>query len=112
VVAAIVLALGLCLVIDPLIRLLLPKYVDAIPVICILATQLPISAAGLPLLIIPAALWYKSVTVLTLTRVLVCLTAVFILPKSLSMIAAAMILGELSTVIVGFSILQWNSRKQ
>ena len=110
--AATVLAFVLCLVVDPFIRVFLPKYVDSVQVIRILAAQLPISAAGLPLLIIPAALWYKSVSALTLTRVFVCMVAVILLPKTPRMIAFCMILGEFCTLIVGYCILRWNLHKE
>lgn len=107
--AATVSALVLCLAVGPFIRLVLPKYEAAIPVIRILALQLPLSAAALPLLIIPAALWYRSVSSLTLTRVLVCLAAVAALPKTLGMIAACMILGDFAALAVGFGILRSKS---
>jgi O-antigen/teichoic acid export membrane protein len=110
-VAATALALGLCLVIDPFIHILLPKYEESIPVIRILAVSLPLSAASLPLIILRSALWYKSVAALALTRFFVCLVAVALLPKSLVVIAACLILGECCSLIVGFSLLEWNRRK-
>lgn len=110
--AATGLASGLCLVIGPFIRLLLPKYVDTIPVIRILAASLPLAAAGLPLLILPAALWYKSVIALALTRFLVCLAAVIVFPKTLTAIAACLILGDVCSLIVGYGILEWNRRNK
>lgn len=104
--AATVLALAFCLVIGPFIRLVMPKYEEAIPVIRILAAQLPLTAAALPLLIIQAALWYKSVSALTLTRVIVCLAAIAVSPKTVGVIAACMILGDFCALIVGFGILR------
>jgi len=104
--ATAVMVLVLCIVIGPFIRLVLPKYEAAIPVIRILALQMLLSAAALPLLIIQAALWYKSVSALTLTRVLVCLAAVAALPKTVETVAACMILGDSAALIVGFCILR------
>ena len=76
------LALGLCLVIDPFIRLLLPKYTDAIPIIRILSIQMPLAAGSLPFIVFRAALWYKSVISLALTRFVGTLFAIAILPKN------------------------------
>lgn len=106
--AATVLALVLCLAVGPFIRLILPKYEVAIPVIRILALQLPLAAAGLPLLIISTALWYRSVSALSLTRVLVCLAAVVVFPKTLAVIAGCMMLGDFAALIAGYGILQWS----
>jgi len=103
--AATVCALILGLAIGPFVRLVLPKYGEAIAVIRILAVQLPLSAAGLPLLIIEVALWYRSVLVLALTRFVVCLTAVFVMPKTLGAVAASLVLSELIAVFVGFGII-------
>ena len=104
--AASVLALLLCLVIGPFIRLVLPKYEAAIPVICILALKLPIYAAGLPLIILQSALWYRSVLTLALIPFLVGLAAVAVFPKTLDVIAACMILGDLCALVVGYGILR------
>lgn len=103
--AATVLAVGLCLVIGPFIRLVLPKYEAAIPVIRILAIQLPISAAGLPLHMINTALWYKSVLALMLAQVVGCLGAVSVLPKTVVAIAACIIIGSFLRLIIGYGIL-------
>lgn len=103
--ASTVLALGLYLVINPFISILLPKYVEAIPVIRILSLQLPLSAAGLPLLLINAALWYKSTAALTLTNVLVCLSAIAVLPKTLNVIVMCIVLGSVCQLILGYGIL-------
>ncbi len=105
VVTATGMALGLTLVIGPFIRLLLPKYEAAIPVIRILALSLPLSAASLPLIVLRSALMYKSVIALALTQFSVCLVAVAILPKTLVMITASVILGHFCSLIVGYGIL-------
>lgn len=107
-----VLALALCLVIGPFTTIFLPKYVEAIPVIRILALQLPLSAAGLPLLLINTALWYKSTAALTFTNMLACLTAVAMLPKTLNVIVSCIIFGGVCNLIVGYAILEWKRRKK
>ncbi len=108
---ATVLAVGMCLVIGPLIHILLPRYTDAIPVIRILSLFLPLSAAGLPLIVFQAALWYKTMIALALIRVIVCLAAIAIFPKTLSAIAACLILGAASSLVAGYCILEWNRLK-
>lgn len=110
--ASALLAVALILVIGPFISILLPKYVAAIPVIRILALQLPLSAAGLPLLLINTALWYKSIGVLTLTRVLTCLAAIAALPKTLIVIVACIIFGEVCNLIAGYAILAVKGRRE
>lgn len=105
-------AVALCLVIDPFIRFILPKYEEAIPVIRILSLQLPLAAAALPLLLINTALWYKTTAALTLTRVLICLTAVAVFPKTLTMIVTCIILGGVGHLIVGYGILEWRRRNR
>jgi hypothetical protein len=102
----------LCIMIGPFIRLVLPKYADAIPVIQILSISLPLSALQLPLIIIKTALWYKSVTSLTATRVLVSLGSVAVFPKTLIVIVACLLLGEACSVIVGFGILNYKKRER
>jgi hypothetical protein len=106
--ASTILAVALCLVIGPFIHLLLPKYEDAIPVIRILALQLPLSAAQLPFIIIRAALWYKSGFALALAQVGGCLTAVAILPITLPVIAASKVIGEFAVLVLGYGILRWH----
>lgn len=110
--ASTVLAVVFCIMIGPFIRLVLPKYVDAIPVIQILSVSLPLSALQLPLIIIRTALWYKSVISLTAIRVLVSLLAVVVLPKTLTVIVGCLLLGDVCAVIVGFSILHYKKRNK
>jgi O-antigen/teichoic acid export membrane protein len=106
------LAVSLSLLIGPLIRLLLPRYEAAIPIIRTLSLVLPLSAAAMPLILLRSALWFRSVAALALTRFLACLMAVAILPKTLQMIAASVVLGELSVLLVGFGILMLNRKKK
>lgn len=108
--AAILLTFLLCLSIGPFIRHILPRYEAAIPVIRILALQLPLSAAALPLMIFSAALWYKSRVALVISHVGVCLTAVAFCPKTLTVIATCTLLGNCAALILGFCILQYKSK--
>lgn len=110
--ASTVLAVALCIMINPFIRLVLPKYEDAIPVIQILSVGLPLAALQLPLLILRTALWYKSVISLTAIRVLVSLLAVSVFPKTLIWIVICLLLGEVCSVIVGFGILDHKKKEK
>jgi hypothetical protein len=110
--AATVLALALCLVIGPFIRLMLPKYEEAIPVIRIFAMQLPISAAGTPLIIVSTALWYKDLLMMTFIRFLVPLAAIAIFPKTLNVISFCIVLGGACHLIAGYSILGRRTRQK
>jgi hypothetical protein len=102
------LALALYVVIGPIIRLTLPSYEEAIPIIRILAWKLPIFAAALPLIILNSALWYKSVIILALIPFFVSLTVVAFFPKTLDVIATSMILGDFCALVVGYIILRFN----
>lgn len=106
------LAVGLCFVVDPFINIFLPKYTTAIPVIRILAMQLPIMAAGMPTLIITTALWYKRLVALTLVRFLVPLAAIAVMPKSLTAIVSCIIFGGVCHLIAGYGILAWGMRQK
>ncbi len=108
---AIVLALILYFAISPFIHLLLPKYIDAIPVIRILALQLPIFAAGIPLHMFSAALWYKNLQIMTLVRFLAPLAAIAIMPKTLNMIVSCIIFGTACNLFAGYLILGWKVRQ-
>jgi hypothetical protein len=109
--ASTVVALVLWFVIGPFITIFLPKYLESIPIIRILALQLPLSAAMLPLLIIQAALWFKIMAALTLTRVVACLAAVVVLPKTLNVIVACIIFGVVCHLIAGYGIMEWERRR-
>jgi hypothetical protein len=108
---ATVLALILCVAIDPFIHLLLPKYVDSIPVIRILAVQLPITAAGIPLVMFSAALWYKELQILTIVRFLTPLAAIAIMPKTLNMIVSCVIFGTACNLFAGYLVIVWKVRQ-
>ena len=107
IVVAASLAVAFSLMIGPFIRMFIPQYEAAIPVIQVLAINLPISAAGLPLTLLRSALWYKSITFLMIIRCLACLIAVVLLPKTATFVAASLVLGEFCALIAGFGILTW-----
>lgn len=110
IIAATGLAIVLCILIGPFIRCLLPKYVEAIPAIRVLSISLPISAAALPLIVLQSALWYKSIIALAMTRFLVTLSAVALMPKTLSSMVICLVFGEFCSVAGGYIILKWGRR--
>jgi hypothetical protein len=89
---------------------LLPKYVEAIPAIRVLSISLPISAAALPLIVLQSALWYKSIIALAMTRFFVTLSAVALMPKTLSSMVICLVFGEFCSVAGGYVILKWGRR--
>jgi hypothetical protein len=109
--ASLVMVVGLWITIGPFIRILLPKYVDSIVVIRILALALILNAASLPLLVINTALWYRTFAIKCLVNICVVVLAVFLLPKTPSMVAIATILGSLAELLTGYCSLAWNYQR-
>lgn len=103
-----VIAAGVAVCIEPFIRIVLPKYVEAVPVIQILSIALVLRAAGLPLLVIGAALWYKTFALKAVANFVITLGAVVLLPKTASMVAAATLAGMAAELIVGYTALVWH----
>lgn len=108
---SVVLAGCLCAFIGPFIRILLPAYVESIPVIMILSLTLIIHAASLPLLTIGSALWYKTFTTMCIVNFCISISVVMLLPKTPIMVALATILGSLSEMVLGYFSLLWNYRR-
>lgn len=102
------LAVALYLGITPFISLLVPKFIDSIPVIQILSAMILLHALSLPLLIISSALWYRTWTVMCVTNLLVAITALLILPKTAVNAAVALILGKSAEIFVGYMSLTLN----
>lgn len=105
---SLVLAAGLCISIEPFIRILLPKYVESIFVIRILSIALIVKAASLPLLVINSALLYRTFAIKCVLNISVALLAIVVLPKTPSMAAVATILGLGAELLTGYCSLAWN----
>jgi len=103
-IAATGLAVALCITVAPFIRILIPQYVDAIPLIQIFSILLPLMALGLPLIMLRAALWYKAVIFLSLFKFSICFLLIFLFEKTLTNIVACMVIAEFSTLLAGYSI--------
>lgn len=91
-----------CIVISPFIRLFIPKYIDAIPIIRILALNIPLGAASIPFISYVMALKYKTLLSLSMVQTATCILCILILPKSLSMVAWSVVFGLLSYIVGGY----------
>lgn len=94
VIASMFIAVCLCISIGPFIRILLPKYVDAIPVIWILSINLPLMALGLPSGILNVALKYKAMMSSAIIRVASVVILLLIVPHTIEWCAASSIIGH------------------
>lgn len=103
--------LGLCVVIRPFIHILLPKYLDAVPIIQILSLTIPLAAAGLPLVIFRSALWFKSFLAYTVVRFVACVLLVLACPKRLVVIVVCAVAAEFISLVIGYAIL-WCRRNK
>ncbi len=95
-------ALGCGIAIDPFISIFLPKYAASIPVIKILLIGLVIMAMALPLLVIKAALMWKTAAVQAFSNFTATLLLIIILPKTPIHIAIATVAGGLVEVAIGY----------
>lgn len=110
--AATGLAIAVCIAIGPFIRVVIPQYVDSIPLIQILSIVLPLTALGLPLIMFRAALWYKTVIVLSLFKFFICFLLIFLFEKTLINITACTVLAEFFTLLVGYSIVGYRYKTE
>jgi O-antigen/teichoic acid export membrane protein len=95
----------LCLVIGPFVRVVIPKYTDTIPIICILSINIILTAVELPFLVFVSALKYRVIITLSVIRFVACFFLIVLLPKTLAMIAWSGIFGQLLYVLVGYGLI-------
>lgn len=103
--AASFLAVSLCVIISPFIHIVLPQYLDAIPVIYVLSLGLPITAFALPAGLLRASLQYKIIYIIGIMKVLTVIMAATLVPKTIVWLAGAMMLGELIEVLLSYCFL-------
>lgn len=94
-----------CIVIGPFVRVVIPKYTDTIPIICILSINIILTAVELPFLVFVSALKYRVISILSVIRFVACFALIFLLPKTLPMIAWSGIFGQLIYVLVGYGVI-------
>lgn len=102
---AIILAVVLCLLIGPFIRLFVPKYVDAIPVVYVLSAALPVTAAIMPTRMLRIALMYRSIYFLAILRVALLVFTVQFIPHTIEWFAGCKIGVEMVAILCGYGIL-------
>lgn len=100
-VASLLLAVLFALSIVPFIKYVTPHYVDAIPIIWILAAAIPLNALSLPMEIFKTALLIKNMYAIGLTKVIVVLMAAYLVPHSIFWLAGCLVLGGLVDIIMG-----------
>ena len=88
--------------IGPFIRLVIPKYVESIPVIQVLLFGIITSSLNLPLLVIKAAMMWKTAAVQAFANFVVTISLIVLLPKSPVWVAVAMVCGGFVEPLVGY----------
>ena len=91
--------------IGPFIRLAIPKYVESIPVIQVLLFGIITSSLNLPLLVIKAAMMWKTAAVQAFANFAATISLIVLLPKSPVWVAVAMVCGGLMEPLVGYTAL-------
>lgn len=100
----------LCIVIDPFVRLIIPKYVAAIPIIRIMSLSIILTAAALPFVVFVSALRYRTIGCLALVRFAACFVLIGCLPKTLAIIAWSVVGAEIVYVLVGYGLIVFTER--
>lgn len=98
--AAAVVAGCLCLVIGPFVRYVIPKYIDAIPLVWVLSLSLPLYAAAMPMLMLSTALKYRALYSIGILKVAVVLSVAWIAPRDPVGCVSALMCGELVDVVL------------
>jgi len=88
--------------IEPFIRLVLPEYLDAVPLIRVLLVALVLKAMSLPLLVINAALMYWAFLGMAAVQFFSTVCLAYALPRSPVNVATASILGSAVAMLFGY----------
>lgn len=100
--ASAVLCVGAILVLDPIVRIFLPKYVDAIPVANVLFLGIVTSALCLPLTLTRAAEMYAAVYAQCAGQVLTALLLLWLMPHDPVSMAWIQVLSGLGNCVGGY----------
>ena len=100
----------LCFMVDPFVRLIIPKYAAAIPIIRILSLSIILTAAALPFVVFVSALRYRTIGCLALVRFAACFVLIGCLPKTLAIIAWSVVGSEIVYVLVGYGLIVFTER--
>ena len=104
-VVSIACAIVLCVLIGPFIRLMVPNYVGAIPIVYILSAELILGALLLPTRIMRVALMYKSIYFVTIVRVVSLVLGMLLVPRDIRWLASCKIISEVIAVGLGYFLL-------
>lgn len=101
-IVAIFLAVLLCGIIGPFIRIVTPKYVKAIPVVYVLSITLPLSIIAMPLDMLKTALQYGRCYTLSIAKLLAMVLYIILSPHTLIHFAWACVAGWVVNIIIGY----------
>ena len=90
----------------------IPKYAEAIPCFRVLSFNLINQAFALPLLVFKAALMWKTAAFQALTNFAATVLLIFVLPKTITMVALATVLGCSAEIFIGYAALFLACRKK
>lgn len=93
------------LFIGPILQVIVPKYIDSIPVLKILIWQLPLFAAGLSFIVFSSAVWYRTMIILRVFKILSCVLVILIFSKTLTVICISLILADIVYLIGGYGVI-------
>lgn len=102
---ALILAGGLCLLIEPFIRIFVPKYVEATPVVYVLSAALPISILGMPTRLLRVALQYRWIYVISVARIVSLVLLVQFVPRTIVWFAGCKVATDFFAVLLGYLFL-------
>jgi hypothetical protein len=100
----------MCVVIDPFVRLIIPKYVAAIPIIRILSLSIILTAAALPFIVFVSALRYRTIGCLAVARFAACFILIGCLPKTLTNIVWSVVAADVVYVFAGYMLIFFTHR--
>jgi len=104
-------ALLFTLLIGPLISIVIPKYIDSIPILQITIWQLPLFASGLAFIVFSSALWYKEMISLRIMKSLTNILLIFILPKNIINIGWSIIISDILFFSGGYLVMYFKVNK-
>ena len=90
----------------------IPRYAEAVPCFRVLLFNLVNQSLALPLLVFKAALMWKTAAFQALTNFVVTVLLIFVLPKTITMVALATVLGCSAEIFVGYTALFLAFRKK
>lgn len=98
-------ALFVTLFISPLVHLLIPKYIEVIPLIKITIWQVPLFATAMPFILFEAALWLKEIILLKLVKFTTICLLILSFPKDIIFISWSLLLADVIYYFGGYLII-------